>query len=136
MTAPPLIGRRQETAWLADAADAALAGAGSLVLLAGEAGVGKTHLAEAAFAGRPLLRGAAQVTIRSHARANRSTNQPMFVQLSFHMRWINMRKIFHGDFNGIKTPFLELAEQFCALIGKRRRKEKRIDSNAHSDRAG
>ena len=60
MTAPPLIGRRQETAWLADAADAALAGAGSLVLLAGEAGVGKTHLAEAAFAGRPLLRGAAQ----------------------------------------------------------------------------
>ena len=52
MTAPPLIGRRRETAWLADAADAALAGRGSLVLLAGEAGVGKTHLAEAAFAGR------------------------------------------------------------------------------------
>jgi len=60
VTAPPLIGRRPETAWLADAADAALAGVGSLVLLAGEAGVGKTHLAEAAFAGRPLLRGAAQ----------------------------------------------------------------------------
>ena len=60
MTAPSLIGRRQETAWLTDAADAALAGVGSLVLVAGEAGVGKTHLAEVAFAGRPLLRGAAQ----------------------------------------------------------------------------
>ncbi|MBE2315534.1 AAA family ATPase [Solirubrobacter sp. CPCC 204708] len=59
MTAPALIGRRQETAWLADAAADALAGRGALVLLAGEAGVGKSHLAETAFAGLPLLRGAA-----------------------------------------------------------------------------
>ena len=34
VTAPPLIGRRPETAWVADAADAALAGVGSLLLLA------------------------------------------------------------------------------------------------------
>lgn len=57
----PLIGRRRELAWLAEAANEALAGRGTLVLLAGEAGVGKTHLAEAAFADAPLLRGAASL---------------------------------------------------------------------------
>ncbi len=55
-----LIGRQRETAWLTEAVSDALAGRGALVLLAGEAGVGKTHLAEAALLGAPLLRGAAQ----------------------------------------------------------------------------
>lgn len=57
----PLIGRRRELAWLAEAAHEAFAGQGALVLLAGEAGVGKTHLAEAAFADGPFLRGAASL---------------------------------------------------------------------------
>ena len=60
MTEPALIGRQRETAWLTEAVSDALAGRGALVLLAGEAGVGKTHLAEAALHGAPLLRGAAQ----------------------------------------------------------------------------
>ena len=60
MTEHALIGRQRETAWLAEAVSDALAGRGALVLLAGEAGVGKTHLAEAALLGAPLLRGAAQ----------------------------------------------------------------------------
>ncbi|RKQ87246.1 regulatory LuxR family protein [Solirubrobacter pauli] len=47
--------------WLAEAAHEALAGQGALVLLAGEAGVGKTHLAEAAFADGPFLRGSASL---------------------------------------------------------------------------
>jgi DNA-binding CsgD family transcriptional regulator len=55
-----LIGRQRETAWLTEAVSDALAGRGALLLLAGEAGVGKTHLAEAALLGAPLLRGAAQ----------------------------------------------------------------------------
>ncbi|MDA0180170.1 AAA family ATPase [Solirubrobacter phytolaccae] len=59
MPSQPLIGRRRELAWLGEAANEALAGRGALVLLAGEAGVGKTHLAESAFAGGPVLRGAA-----------------------------------------------------------------------------
>ena len=46
--------------WLTEAVSDALAGHGALLLLAGEAGVGKTHLAEAALQGAPLLRGAAQ----------------------------------------------------------------------------
>lgn len=62
MPGPSLIGRRHELAWLADAAGEALAGHGALILLAGDAGVGKTHLAEAAFEGLPLLRGVAAAT--------------------------------------------------------------------------
>jgi DNA-binding CsgD family transcriptional regulator len=56
-----LIGRQLERGWLGDAADAALAGRGALILLAGEAGVGKTVLAEETLRGRDavLLRGAA-----------------------------------------------------------------------------
>ena len=53
-----LIGRRRELAWLSDAADEARSGRGGLVLICGEAGVGKTHLVQAAL--RDPLRGAAQ----------------------------------------------------------------------------
>src|SRR5215475_13123290 len=52
-----LIGRERESAWLREALDAARAGRGSLVLIAGEAGVGKTRLVEE-VADVPLLRGA------------------------------------------------------------------------------
>jgi predicted ATPase len=56
------IGRDAERARLASALDRAEAGHGSLLLLSGEAGAGKTRLVEAALAGREgmrLLRGAA-----------------------------------------------------------------------------
>ena len=46
--------------WLGEAVEGRARRAGALVLLAGEAGVGKTHLAEAALRGAVLLRGAAQ----------------------------------------------------------------------------
>ncbi len=56
----PLVGRADELAFLREAAERARLGQGSIVLLAGEAGVGKSSLAEAAAAGfEPALRGAA-----------------------------------------------------------------------------
>ena len=45
-TRSSLVGRQAERARLADALERARRGTGSLVLLAGEAGVGKTRLAE------------------------------------------------------------------------------------------
>jgi DNA-binding NarL/FixJ family response regulator len=56
-----LIGREVEREWLETAVETAVAGEGALVLLAGEAGVGKTRLAEevAASSDALALRGAA-----------------------------------------------------------------------------
>ena len=61
MEAATLIGRHTQRAWLEDAVAEAVAGRGALVLLAGEAGVGKTRLAEEVFgaAGVTFLRGSA-----------------------------------------------------------------------------
>lgn len=59
-TSTPLVGRTSEIAELADAFERARGGSGSLVLLAGEAGVGKSSLARrAASAGGSPLWGAA-----------------------------------------------------------------------------
>ena len=57
----PLVGRASEIAALTDALERAREGTGSLALLAGEAGVGKSSLAReaAAAAGSPLWGAAA-----------------------------------------------------------------------------
>src|ERR671925_2271967 len=78
-----LIGRDDERARLADRLDRAIAGEGALVLVAGEAGVGKTRLMDALAASTPaaVLRGGARrdatpaygpvvAALRSYLRAN------------------------------------------------------------------
>jgi DNA-binding NarL/FixJ family response regulator len=57
----PLVGRETESALLAEALERARDGSGTLLLLSGDAGVGKTRLAEEAALGSPalVLRGAA-----------------------------------------------------------------------------
>ena len=60
-TRPALVGRDAERRWLDEALDAARGGAGRVVLLVGEAGVGKTRLADdlATRPGLTVLRGRA-----------------------------------------------------------------------------
>jgi DNA-binding NarL/FixJ family response regulator len=59
-TGTPLVGREAEVAQIAAAVERARDGRGSLLLLCGDAGVGKTRLAEAAIVGHGIvLRGAA-----------------------------------------------------------------------------
>ncbi|HEX5503257.1 MAG TPA: AAA family ATPase [Thermomicrobiales bacterium] len=57
IAAPPLVGRARELGLLHERLAAALAGRGGLVLLGGEAGIGKTALAEA-VCGQAITRGA------------------------------------------------------------------------------
>jgi hypothetical protein len=62
-----LIGRESEQTEINRALGAAIQGKGSLVLLAGEAGMGKTRLAEACLgrSGLPVFRGEASETATS-----------------------------------------------------------------------
>ena len=62
-----MIGRRTQRAWLEDAVAEAVAGRGALVLLAGDAGVGKTRLAEDVLRRRP-----ARLPARRRDRRRRS----------------------------------------------------------------
>ncbi|MGE0027914.1 MAG: helix-turn-helix transcriptional regulator [Thermoleophilia bacterium] len=82
-TRPALVGREAEQRWLGEALEGTRAGAGRVVLLAGEAGVGKTRLADdlAAEPGLIVLRGRADAAggspyaplaeaLRAHLRAD------------------------------------------------------------------
>ncbi len=78
-TAEPMIGRRTQRAWLEDAVAEAVAGRGALVLLAGDAGIGKTRLAEDVCGRAPgatFLRGAA-LPSRPAVRAGRRRAAPL-----------------------------------------------------------
>src|SRR4051812_10196670 len=65
VVARPLVGREREQAALREALGAALAGRGSLVLIGGEAGIGKTALAENLLA-EATDRGALMLVGRSY----------------------------------------------------------------------
>ena len=80
-TRPALVGRDAEQRWLDEALEGARAGAGRVVLLAGEAGVGKTRLADdlATRPGLTVLRGRADA-------AGGSPYAPLAQALRAHLR--------------------------------------------------
>ena len=71
-----LVGRKAEWARLASARDAAAAGAPRLVVVFGEAGIGKTHLCEV-FAGFARESGAAVARARAYAAEGRVAYAPV-----------------------------------------------------------
>src|SRR3954452_12232500 len=81
MPNPPLIARDAETAHLRAALDRAIAGEGSLVLVSGDAGVGKTALAAA-------VAETAQVTVLRGAAAQSRTEPhgPLVAALRSYLR--------------------------------------------------
>jgi predicted ATPase len=71
-TAAPMVGRDRELAWVTSLLDDALAGRGRLVLCAGEAGIGKTRLAEEVAASA----GARGVPVAWARAADRDSSPP------------------------------------------------------------
>src|SRR4051794_20925288 len=80
---PPLVGREREQAMLRDALAAALAGRGSLMLIGGEAGIGKTALAEATLA-EATVQGALVLVGRCYDLAETPPYGP-WIQLFGHL---------------------------------------------------
>jgi DNA-binding CsgD family transcriptional regulator len=72
---PPLVGRARELAALYERLTAALAGAGGLVLIGGEAGIGKTALARA-LAGEAAAQGALALVGRCYELVETAPYEP------------------------------------------------------------
>lgn len=60
----------------------------------------------------------AEIAVRSHASANGTANEFMFVEFAFYMGGIDVGRVFDGDFDGVETPAFELRKKFSALVSK------------------